>query len=157
MISSPGSVKLLIARYMPGTTPGLKAISDGLISQSCRFFIHSDIAFMQLSDLKLYPSIGCSVLFRIASIIKSGVSKSMSATHIGKTSSKPKKSFILSYLIQSVPLRSIIVSKSQLFFIILNLNDKRTGNLRIFVSFHHNPCSVLFFLNDRIISIFQGF
>ena len=48
----------------------------------------------------------------MASITKSGERKSMSATHMGVTSSRPYMAFRASHLKQSVPRRSIISSKS---------------------------------------------
>ena len=70
---------------------------------------------------------GCSSRRRIASRIKGGVAKSMSATHRGNKSGRPKYSSSRQCFTSFVPRRSIISSKSYLTLLLFFSRRKGTN------------------------------
>lgn len=112
MILSPGSVKHWMALEMPGTMPGAKPISEAFTFHPWRRSTQSLMASKKARGLTVYPRISCSQRRRIASMMKGGVLKSMSATHRGIRSSRPQRGSSASYFRAPVPRRSITSSKS---------------------------------------------
>ena len=84
-MESPGWVKARVQKLSAGTIPGLKQIHSSSTCQLCLFNIHRAIDFEYSGGRKEYPNISCSSRLCKALMIKSGVLKSISATHIGIT------------------------------------------------------------------------
>src|SRR5690554_179280 len=102
---------------MPFTMPGIKVSHSLSTSHPCRYFSQSIMDCQKSAEGQVYPYIGCFSLSSNALRIKSGVSKSMSATHKGKRSSLPNNGFNFSSFTAWVPDLSMMVSK--LYFILL--------------------------------------